>query len=302
MSFGNLGIIAQMGLPRTSPGAIITIAASDASAKSKRGADVICTGIDDDLVIQSAIDSLNTGGIIHLTEGIFNVSGVMRIGDKITLRGSGIGATTIKVSGNKNITQSVFPINNINAASIHGFTFDGNNIIRIGSSNEVNFSWGGSGNQSNPQFFKIFDLHIKNCSEGVRFSDGGGNKGSLFIYNILFESLKGTSIITETLNAPNICSFVFISSCTMKNSRENGGGITAWGDYPYKNFVWIDKVFMDGKIFVEPKPRVTITNCDCLKIEMQSNECLVTGNITKEGIVDSSGKEGNQIYNNYIRP
>ena len=49
----------------------IIVAASDSSMASKHAADIRCTGFDDDLKIQKAIDA---GGTIHMSGGTFNFS------------------------------------------------------------------------------------------------------------------------------------------------------------------------------------------------------------------------------------
>ena len=53
-------------------GATIVVAASDSSVKSKRNADYVCAGANDEVVIQEAIDALpETGGKIQFLEGHF---------------------------------------------------------------------------------------------------------------------------------------------------------------------------------------------------------------------------------------
>lgn len=52
----------------------IVIAASNSSARSKRSADYVCDGIEDDIEIQTAINQLSTlGGKLILLEGTFNI-------------------------------------------------------------------------------------------------------------------------------------------------------------------------------------------------------------------------------------
>lgn len=53
----------------------IIIAASDAPDDAKAQADLICTGANDQAVIQAALDSLAHGGDVALTEGTFNCDG-----------------------------------------------------------------------------------------------------------------------------------------------------------------------------------------------------------------------------------
>ena len=51
----------------------IIVAASDSSMESRHAADIRCSGFNDDLKIQRAIDFSN-GGTIHMTGGTFDFS------------------------------------------------------------------------------------------------------------------------------------------------------------------------------------------------------------------------------------
>jgi hypothetical protein len=70
----------------------VAVAAADASASSKAKADYVCTGVDDDVTIQTAIDSLaSTFGLVWLSEGTFNIdpaNSVFLI-NGVSLRGMG---------------------------------------------------------------------------------------------------------------------------------------------------------------------------------------------------------------------
>lgn len=78
-------------LPRIGRSATIVIAASDASQRSKRDADFVCGGADDDRIIQAAIETLPaSGGRIQLSEGTFRLSGQIRINrHNVTVGGRG---------------------------------------------------------------------------------------------------------------------------------------------------------------------------------------------------------------------
>lgn len=75
--------------------ATLTVAASDASAASKRQADYVCTGINDETVINAALAALPVnGGLLRLTEGTFFVDPSVSIqiqNDSVSLVGAGIG-------------------------------------------------------------------------------------------------------------------------------------------------------------------------------------------------------------------
>lgn len=81
----------------------IVIAASDASDFSKSKADFICTGVNDEIIIQRALDSIDTGtglgGRVLLTEGTFHcVYGVIRLADltaQSPIHLQGVGKATL---------------------------------------------------------------------------------------------------------------------------------------------------------------------------------------------------------------
>lgn len=64
----------------------VRIAAANASAESKRQADVVCTGHNDGTTIQAAIDQLGSGGTVFMTGGTF----YMDRGIDLTDRGGAI--------------------------------------------------------------------------------------------------------------------------------------------------------------------------------------------------------------------
>ncbi len=77
--------------------ATIVVAASDSTHKN--GADYICTGTNDQDVINNAIATAlpSTGGKIVLLEGTYNISGPINVSKtNVTIEGMGMGATTIK--------------------------------------------------------------------------------------------------------------------------------------------------------------------------------------------------------------
>lgn len=75
--------------------ATIVIAASNASAKSKAGADYICSGNNDEDIIANAINSLpESGGKIQFTEGDFMFGKSLRFSNQKSILFSGYGDAT----------------------------------------------------------------------------------------------------------------------------------------------------------------------------------------------------------------
>ncbi|MGB7531815.1 MAG: right-handed parallel beta-helix repeat-containing protein [Halobacteriota archaeon] len=76
----------------SSRGATKVVAADDSLEHSKQAADYVCDGIDDQVQIQAAIDSLPAcGGKIVLLEGHFNISAYINLISNIDFEGSGEG-------------------------------------------------------------------------------------------------------------------------------------------------------------------------------------------------------------------
>ncbi len=77
----------------------LIVAASNAPTAEKDGAHLICSGTDDQTVINQAIAELgDTGGLVRLTAGTFNCSGAVRLKRRISLLGVG-RATILKAIG-----------------------------------------------------------------------------------------------------------------------------------------------------------------------------------------------------------
>lgn len=83
----------EIPLPPQSTGTnIIFIAASNATEKSKANADYVCTGSNDDTVINQAISYLSVdGGEIKLSEGLFITTSPIVIDRRVKLTGEGYG-------------------------------------------------------------------------------------------------------------------------------------------------------------------------------------------------------------------
>jgi len=100
--------------------ATLIVAASNASPRSKRGADYVCDGTADNVEINAAINYLTSlgGGKIILTEGRFNLSAKLPItSSNITIEG--MGHSTILYLNN-NVNDHVIEIGNGGTSTIYG--------------------------------------------------------------------------------------------------------------------------------------------------------------------------------------
>ena len=73
---------------------VIYVGSAELSTEQKLSCDYVCDGVDDQIEINQAIDSLpDSGGEIHLSRGIFNISNTIFIRKRIKLVGEGKGIT-----------------------------------------------------------------------------------------------------------------------------------------------------------------------------------------------------------------
>ena len=94
-----------MPRPRSGGGAIY-VAAANAPARVKAWADYVCDGVDDQVEIQAAINTLYTsrpvpwnqgaGGRVELSAGVFNVTAPIDIVGNVSLVGQNVNATMIR--------------------------------------------------------------------------------------------------------------------------------------------------------------------------------------------------------------
>ncbi|MFE0472423.1 right-handed parallel beta-helix repeat-containing protein [Streptomyces sp. NPDC058947] len=116
-------------LTRTlAPSSEIVVAAAD--SRSSRNADLVCTGVNDHLLIQQAIDLIDAApgkGTIRLLDGTFNLGATLSIPNGVGLRmvGSGWG-TVLKANAATNMYVITFAGPGETRAQFADFTIDGN--------------------------------------------------------------------------------------------------------------------------------------------------------------------------------
>lgn len=118
--------IANEGKP-----AVITIAASNASSIAKNNANYVCSGTNDQNIINGAIAALpSSGGEIHLSAGIFYISNPIVIDRNIKITGEGQTIAGRPVYTPKEGWSYTGNIYGLNVQNLYGVT-DGNTVIRI---------------------------------------------------------------------------------------------------------------------------------------------------------------------------
>jgi hypothetical protein len=187
--------------------ATVTVAASNSPLKEKIQADYICDGVDDQVKIQKALNSVAPlGGKVLLCEGNYYISrsicpptkgvGYYRAGDMIILEGMSNGAV-LTWSGSKG--GYVFSIPDawnfqIRDISINGNSKAGNGLLIYGT----------SASTSQRNIFK--DIIFTSC--GVAISIGAGNGDNMMSAIDSFENIQidscGDGIRLNSFNADQL--------------------------------------------------------------------------------------------------
>ncbi len=128
---------------------ILYVGSAELSDEQKLSCDYVCDGVDDQIEINQAIDSLpDSGGEIHLSRGIFNITAGITINKRIKLVGEGKGITLDRNSVNNGGTTllseltggSIIIIQKSDTLSdIKGITLSDFQIVGAGINVENNF-------------------------------------------------------------------------------------------------------------------------------------------------------------------
>lgn len=128
---------------------VIYVGSAELSVEQKLSCDYVCDGVDDQIEINQAIDSLpDSGGEIHLSRGIFNISNPISIRKRIKIVGEGKGITLDRNNVNnggttllsENTSGSVILIEKSDTLSdIKGITLSDFQILGAGINVENNF-------------------------------------------------------------------------------------------------------------------------------------------------------------------
>lgn len=128
---------------------VVYVGSAELSDEQKLSCDYVCDGVDDQIEINQAISSLpDSGGEIHLSRGIFNVSNTIYIRKRIKLVGEGKGITldrnNVNNGGTTLLTEltggSVIQIEKSDTLSdIKGITLSDFQIVGAGINVENNY-------------------------------------------------------------------------------------------------------------------------------------------------------------------
>ena len=103
----------------------LLVSASDAGDRSR--ADFVCDGVDDNIEIQAAIDTLPTGGgKIVLSEGTFTIAATIVPTNNLVLEGMGESTTIIAANNLDDNIIGTLAAGNLSNARFRSFRIDGN--------------------------------------------------------------------------------------------------------------------------------------------------------------------------------
>ena len=264
----------------------VFVAASDASFKSKSGADYVCTGTNDEETIQDAIDSLpSVGGIVQLSEGTFKFSN--NIPDTDIPQGVELKSNvTFKGAGDSTI---------IDTYSTSSTNYDGY-IIEVASCSGATISdmYIKSGDQKYLDAIMIKEsknVNIDNIYIVLQQSDSGplaiNNSINVKVENSRFEATESQISIGIANNSQNV---------TIKNNVFNVY------DWEAVNVYGASNVIIDGNFF---KETYSNTGNSAISVNNALSNIMITNNVIDFPLapvkVNSAASGKVFVYNNMVK-
>ena len=263
----------------------VFVAAANARAESKSGADYVCTGTNDEETIQAAINSIvSTGGVIQLSEGTFYfsnnrtsgaVSGIA-LDSGIALKGAGSSTVintyntsgfsdnpAIGVTGSDNVTISDMLIMSGDYKFSYSIDINGSSNVEV---NNIIFTLQGS----DSGIFRIY------------------NSSDVNVINSRFEVTESQTSISVTNNSKNIL---------IKNNVFN---VYDWeAIYVYGG---ASNVIIDGNFF---KETYSNTGNSAISVNNALSNIMITNNIIDFPLapvkVNSAASGKVFVYNNMVK-
>lgn len=201
---------------------VVYVAAADSPQAKRNLASYFCDGIDDQEQIQKAIDSLPSGGTVHLLEGTYIISSAINLKNDKVIQGSG-SSTILRLKDNLEVDTSIFITDYFNTGShnisIFNLTLDGNRSNNVGIIC-TGLSLRGGRN------IKIQNVAIKNCNHGI-YLDCSSNNDPLTNVVILNCSMTycgaaGLYVPFTASNDSNLINNITISGCLIERNDSYG--------------------------------------------------------------------------------
>lgn len=208
------------GINKSLRPATYVIAASNAN--DTKNADYICTGTNDDVIIQAAINTLTNGGRILLSEGTFSIGTQISItASNISIEGQG-NATILKQAASTNLSSLIY-VNGtstaINSIYLSNFLIDGNKAHNT-FADGILFQTPGSENS----WVLIENVTVQNCpNNGFRWNTAGGSasSSSYYLYKCWSKDNGGNGFFAEFNSGSSLTDSVF-DSCISETNGNSG--------------------------------------------------------------------------------
>lgn len=262
--------------------ATFVVAASDSMVQDKTMADYICTGVNDHLVIQAALDALPaTGGEVKLLDGTYNIEVSLVMDSYQTLRGCGYNTV---------LTTSTALSGIITALGGAGTEKQGIVIadlrIDAASTAYAGIYWDYVDNS------EIRNVWVHDCS----FNKGVTEWGGIELLNCDFDKLVGNSCIDNLISGIQLGDYIAASGiCTeilIEGNTCQGNGYIGISLYTSNNNTVTDnncQANTEPGIHLDSSSNNTVTGNTCqgngeegIRVNHSSNNNTVTGNTCTE--------------------
>jgi len=246
------------------PPATVVVAASNSKHKDK--ADYVCDGIDDQVEIQTALNSLpSTGGSVYLMEGRYNINGGISIPyDNVCLFGDGIG-TWLRLVDDKNIDFTMIMIDTKHHVTISKLRVDGNQ-----DNNSSGYMYG-IRIKGASSYCVVDSCYIHDWREHAITGEAGGSgdpNNCIISNNILYDICGSGGTSWETILLKAAKKFLITGNIFYKAARSHIYMTYKSGPYPCEDII-IHNNYFDYIMGV---------NYSCLIIRHVKN-VVISGNI-----------------------
>jgi hypothetical protein len=277
-------------------------------------ADYYCTGVDDQILINAAIQYVSSaygGGTVRLLEGTFNKSGSYDIISNITLTGSGVGTVNYETGLGDSVSASGSNCSLINMKFVNPrrIGFDGVAGLMISGCTFYGTFSGSSGSTSLIDIAACSDAIVENNT-----IDGNSQSSDLgFGYISLYVSpntiCRGN--ILKNLATSTECQGIWVSNdhCIITGNQINSLISSVAASISYGIQVLGDYSEVSGNIIQGVKNTATAANAYGIKIDataastkITSNSCFNNG--SDAGIANTNGNNfydagtDTQVYSN----
>ena len=263
--------------PRT---ATLVVAASDSLDRSKAQADYVCSGTNDEVQIQAAIDAVAASpgrGSVVLSEGTFNISSTIIMKSYVSLFGSGLMATILSATSGTLLGDD-------------GVQVSGIEIAHLELNGNASAIWGISLNLDESIIHNVFTstfssgaaIYLKPGSEEVIVAGcfiNGGNSSGIRADNVAVSLLIAYNYIWAIGNGTFETANIKLNDFTTAGRK---GSVQVIGNHivaSYGHGVYLSNVMeavVEGNFFMSNRGNNVQ---DFIYLEGDSNDNIIRGNM-----------------------